>query len=109
MSIPRLSETEIAARLREHLPGWTLADGAICRSFRSGGWRAGLSLVNEIAALAEAADHHPDVTLRYADVGVRLSTHDAGGVTDKDISLARDIETLFGRSVDPEAVAQDGG
>jgi pterin-4a-carbinolamine dehydratase len=49
------------------------------------------------------------VTLRYADVVVRLTTHDAGGVTDRDISLARDIESLFGRSVDPEAVAQDGG
>jgi 4a-hydroxytetrahydrobiopterin dehydratase len=109
MTASRLSETDVAARLRAHLPGWTFADGAIARAFRSGGWRAGLSLVNEIAALAESADHHPDVTLRYADVVVRLTTHDAGGVTDRDISLARDIESLFGRSVDPEAVAQDGG
>mgnify|MGYP001765968512 CR=1 FL=1 len=108
MPTPRLSNAEIADALARDLPGWSHADGVIARAWRTAGWRAGLSLVAEIGDLAEAADHHPDVLLRFAEVVVRLSTHDAGGVTEKDLTLAREIETLFGRDLDGGDVS-DGG
>ena len=109
MKTSPLSDAEIARRLERDLPGWRHVDGAIRRRYRTGGWKSGLSLVAAIGALAEAADHHPDLLLRYADLEARLASHDAGGVTEKDIALARDIETLFGRDADPESATPDGG
>jgi len=109
MAIPRLTDAEIAEILARDLPGWSHAEGGIARAYRTGGWKAGLSLVNEIGDLAEAADHHPDLLLSYAQVTVRLSTHDAGGVTEKDMSLARDVEALFGSAFEGAGDVADGG
>ena len=81
MKTSPLSDAEIARRLERDLPGWRHVDGAIRRRYRTGGWKSGLSLVAAIGALAEAADHHPDLLLRYADLEARLATHDAGGVS----------------------------
>jgi 4a-hydroxytetrahydrobiopterin dehydratase len=88
------SEAEAAAWLAAHLPHWAVQDGAITRTYRTAGWRATLMVVNTIGHLAEAAWHHPDLAVSYPSVTVRLSTHDAGGITDKDLQLARKIEEI---------------
>lgn len=86
-------EATIRARLAE-LPGWRLADGAIRRDYETDGWPITLMLVNAIAYVAEAANHHPDLSVAWARVSVALSTHSAGGVTDKDLELARRIDEV---------------
>jgi 4a-hydroxytetrahydrobiopterin dehydratase len=76
------------------LPGWSGTTEDIQRSFRFADFRAAMKFANEVAELAEAAQHHPDIDIRYAQVKLVLSTHDAGGVTAKDIDLARQINSL---------------
>ena len=82
---------ELAERLAS-LPGWTESDNAIRREFTTEGWPTTLMLVNLVGFLCEAADHHPDLAVGWGKVEVRLNTHTAGGVTDKDLELARVIE-----------------
>ena len=88
------SEPEVGERLKRELPRWTLADGHICRKYETGSWRATLMVTNAIGHLAEAAWHHPDILATFPRVEVRLTNHDAGGITDKDFELARKIEEL---------------
>ncbi len=88
------SEAEIAARLRRDLPCWTYASGAIRRRYATHGWKATLMAVNAIGHLCEAAWHHPELAVSYDSLEVSLWTHDAGGITDKDLELARKIEEL---------------
>ncbi len=73
------------------LPDWRQLLQALHARFRTGDFATGLALVNRIGALAEAANHHPDVDLRYSLVDVRLQSHDAGGITSRDLALAREI------------------
>ena len=87
-------EAEIRRRLADELPHWRLEAGCIERRYQTGGWRATLMVVNTVGHLAEAAFHHPDITASYGSVIVRLSTHSANGVTDKDFELARKIEEV---------------
>jgi 4a-hydroxytetrahydrobiopterin dehydratase len=89
------SETEIAGKLAEHgLTGWYLEDGWLRRKYVTEGWQTTLLLVNAIAFLSEAAYHHPDLTVSWAKVWVKLQTHSAGGITDKDFALAKRIEEV---------------
>ena len=89
------SEAEIPAKLAEHgLTGWYLEDGWIRRKFATEGWTTTLLLVNAIGYLAEAAYHHPDLAVTWGKVWVKLKTHSAGGVTDKDFALAKKIEEV---------------
>ena len=88
------SEEEITARLAAELPHWRLEGGWIRRKFRTHGWKGTLMVINAVGHLAEAAWHHPDLTASYAWVEVRLMTHDAKGVTDKDFALAKKIEEV---------------
>ena len=83
-----------ASRALADLPGWRAERGAIARTYETDGWSTTLMLVNAIGFIAEAADHHPDLEVSWAKVGVRLSTHSAGGITDKDLVLAREIDRL---------------
>ena len=85
------SEPEIQNKLKA-LPGWSLEGGWIRRAYKTDGWPTTLMLVNAIGYVAEAANHHPDLTVTWAQVIVKLQTHSAGGVTDKDFELARHIE-----------------
>lgn len=87
------SEQEVT-RVLADLPAWRAERGAITRTFETEGWGTTLMLVNAIGFVAEAADHHPDLEVSWAKVAVRLSTHSAGGITDKDVALAREIERL---------------
>src|SRR4029077_7202250 len=86
---------EIESRLKEELPKWYLEDGWIRRKFKTGGWKGTLMVVNTVGQLAEAAWHHPDLTVSYAFVTVKLVTHSAKGITDKDFTLARKIEEVI--------------
>ena len=88
-----LSEAEVQKRL-ESLPGWELRDGWIRRKFATPGWPHTLMLVNAIGFRAEAAFHHPDLNVGWAQVVVKLQTHSAGGITEKDFALAGEIEQL---------------
>ncbi|MFI2101679.1 4a-hydroxytetrahydrobiopterin dehydratase [Isoptericola sp. NPDC019693] len=70
---------------------WQADDGSAWAVFRSGSFAAGARFVDAIAEIADAVNHHPDVDLRYATVLVRTSSHDAGGLTTRDVDLARRI------------------
>ncbi|HEY9515113.1 MAG TPA: 4a-hydroxytetrahydrobiopterin dehydratase [Gemmatimonadaceae bacterium] len=85
------SEAETTEKLKE-LPGWYYEDGWIRRQYKTDGWPTTLMLVNAIGYFAEAAYHHPDLTVTWAKVWVKLQNHAAGGITDKDFELARQIE-----------------
>ena len=88
------SEAEINERLAEELPAWTFKDGWIRRKYKTSGWKATLMVVNTVGHLAEAAWHHPDLTVSYAFVTVKLMNHAAKGVTAKDFELARKIDEV---------------
>ena len=87
------SESEIAQRL-QHLPHWTFERGWLRRKYRTHSWKGTLMVINAVGHLAEAAWHHPDITASYAWVEVRLMTHTAKGITDKDFELAAKIEEV---------------
>lgn len=89
------SPTEVAERLAMLLPHWYFEDGWIRRKYKTSGWKGTLMVVNAIGHLAEAAWHHPDLTVSYAFVVVKLSTHIAKGITDKDFELAQKIESVI--------------
>ncbi|MFA7097374.1 MAG: 4a-hydroxytetrahydrobiopterin dehydratase [Gammaproteobacteria bacterium] len=89
------TEAEIQERLQRELPHWYLENGWIRRKFRTSGWKGTLMVVNTVGHLAEAAWHHPDLTVSYAFVIVKLITHTHKGVTDKDFALAKKIEEVI--------------
>jgi 4a-hydroxytetrahydrobiopterin dehydratase len=88
-------EATIRQRLTAELPHWYYEDGWIRRKFKTSGWKGTLMVVNTVGHLAEAAWHHPDLTVSYAFVIVKLCTHTAKGITDKDFELARKIEEVI--------------
>ena len=95
--MPEKEPTYDAPQIAEHLkalPGWYYEDGWIRRVYKTDGWPTTLMLVNAIGYVAEAAYHHPDLSVTWARVGVKLKTHSAGGITDKDFALARRIEDV---------------
>jgi len=75
-------------------PGWEFQENTIIRFYETDGWPTTLMAVNAIAFLCEAADHHPDLQVSWNKLSVQLNTHTAGGVTDKDFELAREIDRL---------------
>lgn len=87
-------EVEVQTRLEDELPQWTYEGGWIRRKFKTSGWKGTLMVVNTIGHLAEAAWHHPDLTVSYAFVTVKLMTHSAKGITEKDFALAAKIEEV---------------
>jgi 4a-hydroxytetrahydrobiopterin dehydratase len=92
---PRVySDQEVTQRLAAELPGWRLEDGWLRRRYKTYGWKGTLMVINAVGHLAEAAWHHPDLAASYAFVIVKLKTHVANGITDKDFALARKIEDV---------------
>ena len=87
----KLSEQEIQEHLKK-LTGWELKEGAIGKLYKFKDFPEAVAFVNRIVPLAEAADHHPDIDIRYNKVRLTLSTHSAGGLTEKDFQLARQID-----------------
>jgi len=87
------TETEIAERLGG-LPGWYFEDGWIRRVYKTDGWPTTMRRVGAIGYCAEAAYHHPDLAVTWGRIKMKMSTHSAGGITDKDFDLARQIESI---------------
>jgi 4a-hydroxytetrahydrobiopterin dehydratase len=90
-----LTDQEVTERLTRDLPRWRLEGGWIKRTYKTNSWKGTLMVINAVGHLAEAAWHHPDITASYAWVEVRLITHTAKGVTEKDLALARKIEEVI--------------
>ena len=88
------SVEEVEQRLKQELPHWYLEDGWIRRKYKTSGWKSTLMVVNTVGHLAEAAWHHPDLTVSYAFVTVKLMNHSAKGITEKDFELAHKIEEV---------------
>jgi 4a-hydroxytetrahydrobiopterin dehydratase len=88
------TEAEIEQLLATELPHWFLEGGWIRRKYKTSSWKGTLMVINAVGHLAEAAWHHPDITASYAWVEVRLMSHDAKGITDRDFALARKIEEV---------------
>lgn len=89
----RLSDLEIQRALGS-LPGWTRRGEVLTKTFTYPTFLAGIDFVQRVARAADAADHHPDLDIRYTKIVCTLSTHDAGGITQNDLSLAATIESL---------------
>lgn len=87
-------EDEIGSRLEDELEDWYYEDGWIRREYQTDGWQTTMMLVSAVGYLAEAAYHHPDLTVTWGKLWVRLRTHHADGITDKDLELARRIEDV---------------
>jgi 4a-hydroxytetrahydrobiopterin dehydratase len=92
-AMPKLSESEITSAL-QGLPDWSRAGEEISKTFDCASFAAAIAFVVRIGFLAEAANHHPDVDLRWKRVRIALTTHDSGGLTANDIDLARKIEEV---------------
>ena len=93
--MPPLADAEIAAALAA-LPDWTHEGDEIVKTFECASFPAAIAFVVQIGFLAEKADHHPDLDIRWRKVRVALSTHSEGGLTNRDFDLASEIEGLGG-------------
>ena len=86
---------EVQAKLKEMgLEAWYVEDGWLRRKFNTDGWQSTLMLVNAVGYLCEAAWHHADLNVTWGKVWVKLVTHSSGGITDRDLSLAKKIEEV---------------
>ncbi|MBW9206813.1 4a-hydroxytetrahydrobiopterin dehydratase [Mumia sp. zg.B17] len=88
-----LSEAEITSALAR-LPAWVRDGDTIVRSVRAPSYLDGIALVDAVAAAAEIVDHHPDIMIRWRDITFTLSTHSSGGLSARDIALARQIDAI---------------
>jgi 4a-hydroxytetrahydrobiopterin dehydratase len=90
-----LTETDLQQALAG-LPGWERKEIAIQRIFQFSDFNAAMRFVNEVAAAAEQANHHPDIDIRYNKVIMSLVSHDSGGVTKRDVRMAERINQIAG-------------
>ncbi len=88
-----LSDLEIQRALGS-LPGWARRSDQLVKTFTFKAFSDGIEFVQRVARAADAMDHHPDIDIRYTKITCLLSTHDAGGISEKDLTLASTIETL---------------
>lgn len=93
MSVPRLTEAELSAVLTEH-PAWTLReDGkALVRTFKFKDFNAAFGFMTRVALYADKADHHPEWFNVYSRVEMTLTTHDADGLSQRDVAMVRAVE-----------------
>ena len=90
-----LTDAEIQQAIAS-LPGWQRQGKAIQRVFEFPDFKAAMQFVNKIADVADQANHHPDIDIRYNKVTMALVSHDAGGVTQRDVKMARRINEISG-------------
>ena len=93
MERKRLTAEELVEKLSE-VNNWEETDSAIHRRFRFANFAESLAFVNKVGAIAEAQDHHPDITFGWGYAEFSITTHDAGGLTEKDFALAREIDRI---------------
>ncbi|WP_237572186.1 4a-hydroxytetrahydrobiopterin dehydratase [Mycolicibacterium lacusdiani] len=91
-----LTDDQVDAALAD-LDGWERTDGALRRSIEFGAFLDGIDAVRRVGEHAEAKDHHPDIDIRWRTVTFALVTHSEGGITPKDVDMARDINGIVGR------------
>jgi 4a-hydroxytetrahydrobiopterin dehydratase len=89
-----LTDEQVDAALPD-LNGWRRAEGALRRSVKFPAFLDGIDAVRRVAAHAESQDHHPDIDIRWRTVTFALVTHSEGGITHKDLAMARDIDTII--------------
>jgi 4a-hydroxytetrahydrobiopterin dehydratase len=77
------------------LPGWQMESGELVREYKFPDFAAAMRFVNQVADEAEKANHHPDIDIRYNRVRLALISHDSGGITQRDISMAKRITSLI--------------
>ena len=94
--MPHLTTRQIKLQL-EAVPGWLKHAQTICRTFKFEGFMLGISFVRRVAKQAQKNNHHPDIDVRFDQVKLTLTTHDEGGITDKDFSLARQCDQIYAR------------
>jgi 4a-hydroxytetrahydrobiopterin dehydratase len=90
---PLLSDIEIQRELGS-LPGWARRGATLVKTYTFAAFPAGVDWVRRAADVAESMSHHPDIDIRYTKITVSLSTHDSGGITTKDLTLARALDAL---------------
>ena len=90
----KLDDAAVARELAA-LAGWRRDGEAIARAWRFDDFKAAMIFVNGVAALAEKANHHPDIAIHYNEVTLRIWSHDAGGLTARDFQLARSIDAAL--------------
>lgn len=89
------ADAEVAAFLSKH-SNWRVEAGVLCRTYEAPSFLEGIGFVEHVARLAEAADHHPDIDIRWRKVTLRFVTHDAGNrITALDLRLAGECDTVF--------------
>jgi 4a-hydroxytetrahydrobiopterin dehydratase len=93
--VARLSDDEIRSGL-ENLPGWERRGDEIQKEYELASFPDAIAFVTRVGFLAEKANHHPDLDVRWRKVAVALSTHDEGGITGRDLALAGEIEGVAG-------------
>jgi 4a-hydroxytetrahydrobiopterin dehydratase len=94
--MPALHSKEIKLHLQA-VPHWSKRTQTILRTFKFEGFLKGIDFVNRIAAKAQKMNHHPDIDVRFDQVTLTLSTHDEGGITEKDFSLAKQCDEVFSK------------
>ena len=87
----QLTDDQIRQAL-DSLPGWTRDGDAITRTYEHPDFRTAMAFVRYVAEVAEKQGHHPDIDVRYNKVRLAVTTHDAGGLTEKDLDLARTVD-----------------
>ncbi len=95
--MPVLNETQLQGILQSSLPGWEYSNNFISKEFKFRNFIDAFAFMSAVALEAEKMDHHPDWTNVYNRVAVKLSTHSAGGVTEKDIDLAKKMERVYSK------------
>lgn len=90
----KLSDLEIQRALG-NLPGWSRRTDTLTKTFTFEKFADGIAFVGRVAKVADAMDHHPDIDIRYTKITMTLSTHDAGGITDSDLTLASKIDAAL--------------
>jgi 4a-hydroxytetrahydrobiopterin dehydratase len=96
----KLATQDIEQKLQQ-FPNWSLTGDSLQRTFNFDNFLQAMSFVTRIAELAEDLGHHPDILIRYNKVTLTVSTHDAGGLTDKDFEFARQADVVINSSAKP--------
>ncbi len=90
----KLKESEISSALKEKIKGWEHDGDEIKKVYTFKDFNASIKFVNHLAGIAESINHHPDIKIQYNKVTLNLSTHDEGGITNKDIKLAQKADEI---------------
>jgi 4a-hydroxytetrahydrobiopterin dehydratase len=98
--MPALTNKQISLHLKT-VPDWTKRGRTVCRTYKFEGFLMSIAFVHRIAKRAQKMNHHPDIDIRFDQVKLTLTTHDEGGITEKDFALARQCDEVFSKFLEP--------